>query len=67
MLNVEKLNAYYGKKQILFGVALALGEGAIAAVIGPNGAGKSTVLRAIFGLVPERIVFQCSLIASGLS
>ena len=54
MLNVEKLNAYYGKKQILFGVALALGEGAIAAVIGPNGAGKSTVLRAIFGLVAER-------------
>jgi len=55
MLNVEKLNAYYGKKQILFGVALALGEGAIAAVIGPNGAGKSTLLGLLSGsLVPTR-------------
>ena len=29
-------------------------SGRIAAVIGPNGAGKSTVLRAVFGLGPQR-------------
>lgn len=54
MLTVEHLNASYGKKQVLFGIDLTLGDRTIAAVIGPNGAGKSTVLRAIFGLVAER-------------
>ena len=54
MLDVEKLSAYYGKKQVLFDVDLTLGDGAVAALIGPNGAGKSTVLRAIFGLGPRR-------------
>jgi branched-chain amino acid transport system ATP-binding protein len=54
MLSVENLNAFYGKKQVLFDVGFALADRRIAAVIGPNGAGKSTVLRAIFGLVPER-------------
>jgi ABC-type branched-subunit amino acid transport system ATPase component len=33
MLNVAKLNAYYGKKQVLFGIDLTLGDGRIAAVI----------------------------------
>jgi branched-chain amino acid transport system ATP-binding protein len=54
MLNVEKLDAFYGKKQVLFGIDMALSERRIAAVIGPNGAGKSTVLRAVFGLGPQR-------------
>ncbi|MFM9883656.1 MAG: ABC transporter ATP-binding protein [Burkholderiales bacterium] len=54
MLQVSQLDAFYGKKQILFGVDLTLAKGSIGAVIGPNGAGKSTVLRALFGLVGER-------------
>lgn len=54
MLTVEKLDAFYGKKQVLFGIDLTLGDRRIAAVIGPNGAGKSTVLRALFGLGPQR-------------
>ena len=54
MLTVEQLDAFYGKKQVLFGIDLTLGGGRIGAVIGPNGAGKSTVLRAVFGLVPQR-------------
>jgi branched-chain amino acid transport system ATP-binding protein len=54
MLTVEKLDAFYGKKQVLFGIDMALGDRRIAAVIGPNGAGKSTVLRAVFGLGPQR-------------
>jgi branched-chain amino acid transport system ATP-binding protein len=33
---------------------MTLAERRIAAVIGPNGAGKSTVLRAVFGLGPQR-------------
>ncbi len=54
MLNVARLDAFYGKKQVLFGIDMALAERRIAAVIGPNGAGKSTVLRAVFGLGPQR-------------
>jgi len=54
VLKVERLDAFYGKKQVLFGIDLALAERRIAAVIGPNGAGKSTVLRAVFGLGPQR-------------
>ena len=56
MLNVEKLDAFYGKKQILFGIDMALAERRIAAVIGPNGAVKSTVLRALFG-TPEAVSY----------
>jgi branched-chain amino acid transport system ATP-binding protein len=54
VLNVDTLNAFYGKKQVLFGIDMTLAERRIAAVIGPNGAGKSTVLRAVFGLGPSR-------------
>jgi branched-chain amino acid transport system ATP-binding protein len=54
MLTIRRLNAFYGKKQILFDIDLTLADRSIAAVIGPNGAGKSTVLRALFGLVGER-------------
>jgi len=54
VLNVDNLNAFYGKKQVLFGIDMILPERRIAAVIGPNGAGKSTVLRAVFGLGPQR-------------
>ena len=54
MLNVEKLDAFYGKKQVLFGIDIVLAGRRIAALIGPNGAGKSTVLRAVFGLGPVR-------------
>jgi branched-chain amino acid transport system ATP-binding protein len=54
VLNVDSLNAFYGKKQVLFGIDMVLAERRIAAVIGPNGAGKSTVLRAVFGLGPSR-------------
>ena len=54
MLNVANMDAFYGKKQVLFGIDMTLPERRIAAVIGPNGAGKSTVLRAVFGLGPRR-------------
>jgi branched-chain amino acid transport system ATP-binding protein len=54
MLTVEKLDAFYGKKQVLFGINMKLADQRIAAVIGPNGAGKSTLLRAVFGLRPQR-------------
>ena len=64
MLRVDRLDAFYGKKQVLFAIDLELEEHCVGAVIGPNGAGKSTVLRAIFGLVAERRGATRFLIAS---
>lgn len=53
-LEVHKLNAFYGRAQILFGVTLKVAAGEALALLGRNGAGKSTTLRAILGLVASR-------------
>ncbi len=54
-LQVENLNAFYGKSHILQGVSLEVREGEIVALLGRNGAGKSTTLRSICGaLTPAR-------------
>jgi len=52
MLEIRELETGYGKKQVLFGLSMEVGEGEIVALIGPNGAGKSTVLKAVCGLIP---------------
>ena len=52
ILEVEGLNAAYGKAQVLFGVSLSLARGETVALMGRNGAGKSTTLKAIMGLLP---------------
>jgi len=67
MLRIEKLEAGYGKLQILRGVSLEIVEGDIAVLIGANGAGKTTVLKAIMGLVnimSGRITF-CEAVLNG--
>ncbi|MDH4265620.1 MAG: ATP-binding cassette domain-containing protein, partial [Deltaproteobacteria bacterium] len=51
LLEVKNLEAGYGKKQILYNIALSINEGEIVGLIGHNGAGKSTVLKSIFGLL----------------
>lgn len=53
-LEVERLQAFYGKSQILFGLDLRVPEGRSIAVLGRNGAGKTTALNAIAGLVTSR-------------
>ena len=52
MLNVQNVNARYGKFQALFNVSLDVRAGEAVAVIGPNGAGKSTLMRVISGMIP---------------
>ena len=52
MLNVQNVNAGYGKFQALFNVSLDVRAGEAVAVIGPNGAGKSTFMRVISGMIP---------------
>lgn len=52
LLETNRLTAFYGDFQALFGVDLSVSEGEIVALIGANGAGKSTFLRAITGMLP---------------
>ena len=51
ILEVENLEAWYGRTQALYGVSFAMELRGITTVLGANGAGKSTTLRAISGLV----------------
>jgi branched-chain amino acid transport system ATP-binding protein len=61
LLDVENLQASYGRAQVLFGLSLRLQAGEVTALIGRNGAGKTTTLKAILGLVPataDRLIFK---------
>jgi len=53
-LCIDRLNAGYGRSEVLHGVSLRLGAGQSLCLVGPNGAGKSTVLNAVFGLADVR-------------
>src|ERR671937_1883972 len=44
---VRELCFWYGQKQALFDVSLAIPERSVVALIGPSGCGKSTFLRAL--------------------
>lgn len=44
---VTDLNLFYGEKQALFGVDLAIRANEVTALIGPSGCGKSTFLRTL--------------------
>ncbi|SEE50961.1 amino acid/amide ABC transporter ATP-binding protein 2, HAAT family [Rhizobiales bacterium GAS188] len=52
MLNVEKVDLYYGAAQALRGVSLSAGRGQVTCVLGRNGVGKTTLLRAVTGQQP---------------
>src|SRR5436309_1523759 len=51
LLDVEALEAGYGRVPVLDRVDLSVGEGEIVALVGANGAGKSTLLRAVSGMI----------------
>ncbi|HYX03108.1 MAG TPA: ATP-binding cassette domain-containing protein, partial [Reyranella sp.] len=50
LLQVERLDLYYGDAQALSGVSLEVEAGEIVAIVGANGAGKSSLIRAIHGI-----------------
>lgn len=52
ILDVDKIDVFYGRIQALRSVSLHVDEGEIVSLIGANGAGKTTTLRAISGLTP---------------
>lgn len=54
LLQVRKLNAWYGAAHVLFDIDLDVRRGEIVALTGRNGAGKSTTLKAIMGMLEKR-------------
>jgi len=51
MLQVEKVNTFYGLSHILHDLSIEIGEGEAVAFLGRNGAGKTTTLKTIMGLL----------------
>ena len=51
MLEINKINAFYGRLQVLWDISLSNKEAEIVALIGANGAGKSTIMNAVSGIV----------------
>jgi branched-chain amino acid transport system ATP-binding protein len=51
LLELEGIDAFYGRIQALRGVSIKVDKGEIVALIGSNGAGKTTTLRTISGLM----------------
>ena len=54
LLEVDRLNSYYGDSHILFDVSLHVDRNEVVALLGRNGAGKSTTLNSLMGLVRPR-------------
>jgi branched-chain amino acid transport system ATP-binding protein len=54
MLEVDRLDVFYGGAQILHGLGFTARAGDVVALLGRNGAGKTTTMKAVIGLVRPR-------------
>ncbi|MGC8604474.1 MAG: ABC transporter ATP-binding protein, partial [Desulfomonilaceae bacterium] len=54
ILEVDRLNTFYGRSHILFDVSLSVSPGETVCLMGRNGAGKTTTFRSIMGLTPPK-------------
>jgi urea transport system ATP-binding protein len=61
MLEMQRIDSYYGNTPVLQNVSVSAGEGEFLAVLGRNGVGKTTLLKTVMGLtdrVEGRIVLE---------
>jgi branched-chain amino acid transport system ATP-binding protein len=61
LLEIHKIDAFYGDVQVIFELSLRVEKGEVVSIIGGNGASKSTLLRVVSGLMQPtagRISFQ---------
>jgi branched-chain amino acid transport system ATP-binding protein len=54
LLEVDRINSYYGDSHILFDVSMRVEAREVVALLGRNGAGKTTTLRTLMGVVAPR-------------
>ena len=54
MIELKRINTFYGLGHILHDLSLSVAEGEVVALLGRNGAGKTTTLRSITGLTPPK-------------
>ncbi len=54
LLEIDRINTFYGKIQALKSISLHVDPGEIVALVGANGAGKTTLLNTISGLLRAR-------------
>jgi branched-chain amino acid transport system ATP-binding protein len=54
ILEVEKLDLFYGDAQALDSISIGANEGELVAIVGANGAGKSSLIRSIAGIETPR-------------
>ena len=52
ILELHKINKFYGELHALKDVSLSVAQGEVVVILGPSGCGKSTLLRTINGLEP---------------
>ena len=52
LLEVKKMNVYYGMIHAVKDISFSVDEGDIVTLIGANGAGKTTILQTLTGIVP---------------
>lgn len=52
MIEVQQVNKFYGRKQILEDVSFSIKPGEITALIGENGSGKTSIMNALMQLTP---------------
>ncbi|MCE5253869.1 MAG: ABC transporter ATP-binding protein [Actinomycetia bacterium] len=50
MLELDKINTYYGDTHVLWDLSLKVEQGTTVAILGRNGMGKTTTIRSIMGL-----------------
>lgn len=55
LLEVDRIDAYYGQSHILRDLSLDIEDGEVCALLGRNGAGKTTTLRCVAGATPPDV------------
>jgi len=55
LLEVDGIDTFYGRSQVLFGMRLSIKPGEVVTLMGRNGMGKTTTIRSIMGLTPAAV------------